>query len=133
MITPHLESFVLVAIGVALGIGALILAFKILRSLAKTLKPAAIMIGFVVIGIVGTNFVQQRLSAQHKDQIEQFFHSLSVQARGLLPAGEAQPTDREAPSQSPSEQQAASTNGQPRSMQFDVFNQRIELRTGPLE
>ena len=136
MITPQLESFILFAIATALGIGLLVLAFKLLRSIANTLKPAAVVVGFVVIGLVGLQFVQQRLSAQQKDQVEKFLHNLGEQVRELMPAGDAQPTDGQAPSQSPPDQQAAATDsqiGQPRSMQFDVFNQRIELRTYPVQ
>ncbi len=84
MLPQELETLVLVATSIAIAVGLLILAFKILRAVIRTLRPAAMVVGFVVIGVVCTNLVQQRLPAQQRDQIEQFFNNLGDQARELI-------------------------------------------------
>lgn len=135
--SQELETLVLVATGIAIAVGLMILAFKILRAVLRTLRPAAVVIGFVLIGVVGTSFVQQRLSAQQKDQLEQFFHNLGDQARDLIETHAPSSNDpgdeaaNDSQSSTPSVEETPETNTPLFSgggLPLDFSNPGIELR-----
>ena len=138
MLPQELETLVLVATGTAITVGLLILAFKILRAVFRTLRPAAMVVGFVVIGVVCTNLVQQRLPAQQREQIQQFFDDLGGQARELIDshAASSSDSDDESPPTTPVTEDSPEIDisrfsGQ--DFHSDFMNPRIELRTREIQ
>lgn len=77
-------------IGIAVLIGLLVLTCKVLKWLARALKPAAAVFGLVLIfGLVGVPLLRSLADDRQQDQIDKFFERLVDQVRGVF-ASEAQ-------------------------------------------
>jgi hypothetical protein len=79
-------------LGAAVCVGLLILAFKMVRSIARSIRLAIILVGLLAGSGAASYFGHGHLSPQQKDQITKFFESLADQARGVF-YSQTQPDD----------------------------------------